>query len=163
MIALLTRLRHDARGTAITELAIVAPILGTMLVGMTDLARGYSTKLQLEQAGQRSIEKIMQTSFDTTATAAIKTEAANTADVPESAVTVTYWRECRNGSGPWVRQTGASMDDAYNGVCASGENYARYISVSISKVYTPMFAMKFLGANANGTYTILGKSGVRVQ
>lgn len=158
MIARLRLLLRDTRGHSIVELALVAPILGALLVGMTDLSRGYSTKLQLEQAGQRAIEKIMQTSFQTTAADSLKTEAAGAAGVDSSAVTVNYWLECDG-----VKQTTGTMDEAYNGVCGSGAKYARYLSVSIVKTYTPMFAFRFAGANSNGTYTLTGKSGVRVQ
>ena len=50
-------LHHDKRGTAAIELALIAPILATRVVGIVDLSRGYSMKLQLEQAAQRAIEK----------------------------------------------------------------------------------------------------------
>ena len=53
----LSRLRNDKRGAAIIELGLAAPILATMLIGMVDLGRGYSMKLQLEQAAQRAIER----------------------------------------------------------------------------------------------------------
>ena len=158
MIRLVKSLGADERGTSIIELALVAPMLCAMLVGMTDLARGYSTKLQLEQAGQRAIEKMMQTSFQTTAKDALVAEAATTAGVETSAVAVTYWLEC-NG----VKKTGGTMDADYNSVCGTGEKYSRYLQVEITKVYTPMFAFKFAGAASNGTYTLKGKSGVRVQ
>jgi Flp pilus assembly protein TadG len=60
MIRRLRALREDVRGSTIVELALVAPIFATFVVGMTDLSRGYSLKLQLEQAAQRSIERAMQ-------------------------------------------------------------------------------------------------------
>ncbi|WP_425506818.1 hypothetical protein [Sphingomonas rhizophila] len=75
-----------------------------MLVGMTDLSRGFSAKLQLTQAAQRSIEKVMQTSFQTGAVDTLKAEAASAAGVDASAVTIDYWLQC-NGSGKtgWTR------------------------------------------------------------
>jgi hypothetical protein len=53
--------------------------------------------------------------------------------------------------------------DFENKVCDPGETYARYVTVSINKTFTPMFAMKWGGANADGTFTINGKAGLRVQ
>lgn len=159
MIARLRSLARDDRGASIIELALIAPFFATMLVGTVDLSRGFSEKLQLTQAAQRSIEKIMQTSFETTAVDSLKAEAAATAGVDVSAVTVDYWLQC-NG----VRQTGADKDVAYNGVCPSGQDYARYLQVNISKIYTPMFSrVRFSGANSDGTYTLHGKAGIRVQ
>ncbi|QNN64101.1 pilus assembly protein [Sphingomonas rhizophila] len=97
-------LLRDDRGASIIELAFVAPIFATMLVGMTDLSRGFSAKLQLTQAAQRSIEKVMQTSFQTGAVDTLKAEAASAAGVDASAVTIDYWLQC-NGSGKtgWTR------------------------------------------------------------
>ena len=54
------RLSQDEGGASIIELALVAPILATLLIGMVDLSRAYSRKLMLEQAAQRAIEKIQQ-------------------------------------------------------------------------------------------------------
>ncbi|WP_310467629.1 pilus assembly protein, partial [Sphingomonas sp.] len=52
-------IRRDERGASVVELALVAPFLAAMLIGMVDMSNGYSDKLQLEQAAQRSIEKAM--------------------------------------------------------------------------------------------------------
>lgn len=159
MIAKLRQLLRDDRGASIIELAMVAPVFATMLIGATDLARAFSTKLQTTQAAQRSIEKVMQTSFQTSAVDTLKAEAAATAGVDPSAVTVDYWLQC-NG----VRQTGTDKDAAYNGVCPNGQAYARYLQVEITKIYTPLFTrVKFAAANADGTYTIRGKAGIRTQ
>ena len=155
MTRLLKRIRTllaDRRGAAAIEVALIAPILATMVVGVVDLSRGYSTKLLLEQAAQRAIEKVMNGQATTSTAAALKTEAASVAGVPESAVTVDFWLECN----------GTRASD-YNTVCPSGQNYARFMSVAITKVFTPMFAKKWAGANDNGTYTIVGRTGVRIQ
>jgi hypothetical protein len=37
------------------------------------------------------------------------------------------------------------------------------MSVSITKAFTPMFATKYAGANSDGTYTLTGATGVRIQ
>ena len=52
------RLARDDRGASIVELALVVPIMGSLLIGMVDLSRAYSHKLKLEQAAQRAIEKV---------------------------------------------------------------------------------------------------------
>lgn len=145
-------LRADPRGAAIIELALVAPIFATMLVGMVDIGRGYSMKLQLEQSAQRAIEKVMNGQADKTSAAALKTEAATTAGVPEPDVIVDFWLECDS-----ARQSN------YNSMCSSGAVSRRYLTVQISKTFTPMFAVKWLGANSNGTFTVIGKTGVRTQ
>lgn len=134
------------------ELAIVAPVFATLLIGMVDIGRGYSMKLQLEQAAQRAIEKVMNGQADKSTAAALKTEAATTAGVPETDVVVDYWLECDS-----ARQA------SYDTVCTSGAVYRRYLTVQISKTFTPMFATKWLGANSDGSFTVVGKTGVRTQ
>lgn len=151
MIKLL-HIARDERGASLIEMALAAPFLATLLIGMVDISRGYAAKVQLTQAAQRSIEKIMQGTKNETAYDALKSEAATAASVSTSAVTVDYWLEC-NGA----RQTD------YDTTCTSGQTYARYLSVEIQKTYTPMFSTKWAGANADGTYTLKGKAGIRTQ
>lgn len=145
-------LARDQRGAAVMELAIIAPVFATMLIGMVDIGRGYSMKLQLEQAAQRSIEKVMNGQADKSTAAALKTEAATAAGVAETSVVVDYWLECDS-----ARQA------SYDTTCSSGAVYRRYLTVQISKTFSPMFSTKFLGANSDGTFTVVGKTGVRTQ
>lgn len=151
-LSILRALRADHRGAAVIELAIVAPIFATLLVGMVDIGRGYSMKLRLEQAAQSSIEKVMNGQADKNSAAALKTEAATTAVVPEADVVVDFWLECNSG-----RQA------SYDTVCADGTISRRYLTVQITKTFTPMFATRWLGSNSDGTFTVIGKTGVRTQ
>lgn len=146
-------LARDERGTSLIEMALVMPVFASMLLGMVDISRAYSAKLQLEQAAQRAIEKVQQYRTVTSTYSTLQAEAVDAANVDPSAVTVDPWLEC-NG----VRQTD------YNGVCTSGQHPSRYITVSIQKIFTPMFGSRYFpGANANGTYTLTGRAGLRTQ
>ena len=142
----------NTSGAAAMEVALIAPILATLTVGVVDLSRGFSMKLQLEQAAQRSIEKVMNGQATTSTAAALKTEAATVAGVAETAVAVDFWLECN----------GARAGN-YNTVCPTGQTYARWMSVAITKSFSPMFATKWAGANADGSYTVVGRTGVRIQ
>jgi Flp pilus assembly protein TadG len=146
------KLARDERGTSIIEMALVAPVLATMFVGMVDLSNAYSMKLELEQAAQRSIEKVMQyrTQYSTYDT--LQTEAATAAGVATSAVTVTYWHECDG-----------AKQASYNTVCATGATETRYIEVSINKDFTPSFGTRFLPGAVDGKLTLNGKAGLRTQ
>lgn len=144
-------LRSDA-GSTVVEMALVAPFLAALLIGMVDLSRAYSTKLQLEQAAQRTIEKVaQQTQVSTDYTAALKAEGASAAGVAESAVSPDFWLECDGAR------------ESFTGACDAGESFARYVTVEITKTYTPLFSVRFAGANADGTYTLHGEAGVRIQ
>jgi Flp pilus assembly protein TadG len=154
MMRLSLRLACDERGTSVVELALVAPILAALVIGMVDLSGAYSAKLQLEQAAQRTIEKIQREGYEDDADhkAAIKTEAATAAGVAESAVTVESWLQCNN--------TATKL--AYSGTCSNpSDPYARYVQVTIQKPYTTLFKSKYVGTA--GVVTLTGQAGVRVQ
>lgn len=153
-------LLDDTKGASLIEIALIAPIFAAFVVGMTDLSRGYMMKLQLEQAGQRAIEKAMQGKKLLSLYQTLKAEAATAASVPQANVTVKYWLECNGVS---QNSNASTMDADFEKVCPPSQTYARYVTVVVSKTYTPMFAKKFRGANANGTFTVTGKSGIRVQ
>ncbi|HYC65277.1 MAG TPA: TadE/TadG family type IV pilus assembly protein [Reyranellaceae bacterium] len=163
MMRSLIQVARDERGGSMIEMALVAPFLATLVIGMVDISRGYSEKLQLEQVAQRAVEKAMQGmqgDNSTTIFQSLKVEAATAAGVPQSAVEVRYWLECNGVS---QNSSAATMDADYNQVCQSGQVYARYLNVRIQKTYTPMFSTRWAGANANGTYTLVGQAGLRVQ
>lgn len=139
-------------GAATVEMALFAPFFAAMLIGMVDISSAYAAKLQLQQAAQRAVEKIEQTSASTTVIATLTAEAATAAGVAASAVTVDYWLEC-NGS----RQL------SYGTVCTPGQTYARYLTVHITKDFSPPIKFKFPNSNSDGTYTITTKAGIRTQ
>lgn len=159
----LLKLASDDRGTSIIELALLAPIFATMVIGMSDISLAYSARLQLEQAAQRSIEKAMQGMQGDESTDifdGLKTEAALTAGVEEGAVDVRYWLEC---DGVSQNTNPATMQADYDKVCTGTAVYSRHLSVSIEKTFTPTFSIKWLGSNSDGTFTLVGESGLRVQ
>ena len=157
------KLCADQRGTSAVEIALAAPILSGVIIGMADMARGYSTKLMLEQAAQRTIEQVQaQKSVATSYNTAITTEAtaAMTAAGYATGNTITpnSWVECSTNGTSWTAKT--NFTDA----CAPAELTARYVSVSISRSFSPMFSSRrWPGANANGTFTLSGYAEVRIQ
>lgn len=160
MMKKLAHLVRDERGTSVTELALLAPILASLVIGMTDLSLAYSAKLQLEQAAQRSIEKAMNGKKEAALFETLLTEATEAADVEEDAVEVSYWLEC---DGVSQNTSPATMEADYGKVCADTEAYARYVNVRIEKDFEPTFSTEWLGANTDGSFTLVGEAGVRVQ
>jgi Flp pilus assembly protein TadG len=159
MRRLLSRLRHDRRGVATIELALYAPILATMTIGVIDLSNAFGRKLALEQAAQRSIERVMQTTADTTVEETIKAEAADQAGIPadeiDAKITVTDRLEC-NG-----------VEEAdFESSCDPGEDEARYLMVTVTDVYQPMFPLHFSGYDSSDGvqgYPIRAEAGMRTQ
>ena len=139
-------------GAAIVELAIVAPVITLLMIGVVDMSMAYGRKLNLEQAAHRSIEKVMQTSGTSTVEDEIKAEASAQASVPTSNVTVNYLLECDQ-----VRQSDPTAS------CTAGQLESRYVQVVVADRYTPMFPVRFAGLNADGTYHIRATAGMRTQ
>lgn len=147
------QLAKDDCGAAIMELALVAPIIASLLIGMVDLSRAYSYKLKLEQAAQRAVEKVQSYQTTTSTYGTLQSEAATAAGVPTSNVAIDYWLECDG--------TRAAN---YDSTCASGQTYGRWVSVTVTGTFTPMFRSKYYPrANADGTFTVQGKTGMRTQ
>ena len=152
MIRHLRKLARDRSGTATIELALCAPILATMVIGVSDISIAYGKKLELEQAAQRAMEKVMQTTGTTTPEGTIKAEAAAQAGVAEDDVTVTYRLEC----------DGAKVDD-FSTKCADDEIEARYLQVTVNGIYTPMFPMHFFSDDSDKIYHMSAIAGVRTK
>ena len=163
MIARTFKALRDERGAAVIELALLAPVLALMTIGVVDMSNAFSRKLQLEQAAQRSIEKIMQTTGDLTVENTIKSEAVcqvngtntdgtcRSGVIGEDDVTVAYRLECD-----------ATVVDDYETECAAGQKEARYISVTVAATYEPMFPIHFKGIGGDGVYHVQAVAGMRI-
>lgn len=152
-----SRLCRDEQGAAVVELALAAPMLAVMLIGIVDITNAYSRKLSLEQAAQRGIEKIMQTTDDDTVDTAVVNEIASTAGIPTSQVVMTTRLYCTN------RSSGAVAEKAFTEDCNGATEWeSRYIEITATDEFTPMFPIKF-GANASGKYPMKVKVGMRTQ
>jgi Flp pilus assembly protein TadG len=175
MMRRLVHLAREDRGAAVIELALIAPVLAILIIGITDVSIAYGRKLELEQAVQRSIEKVMQTTGDKTVAGTIKNEAVcqingTNADNTCAAgrltaddVTVTYRLECTDTGGTITKQEVSDADLFDDLTCAnSTDTQARYIMATAVDTYTPMFKIHF-GTNAEGVYDMSATAGVRVK
>lgn len=161
MMRTFSQLRADQRGASVIELALVAPIFGALLVGMVDISRAYDMKLRLEHAAQRAMEKVQQTQSanNYTSVSAEATAAATAAGYTGSTVDVSYKLEC-NGTASSSNTTG----NAINATCSTGQTYSRYVAVTITNTYMPMFTLRFFPtSNSDGSVSVSGYAGLRVQ
>ena len=181
MRRLLHRLRADQQGAALIELGLAAPILATFVIGIVDLSNAYSRKLTIEQAAQRGIEKIMQTTENGQVDATAEAEIEAAANLLPSQVTMTITQECTHRTtgvrrnltitAPQVVTTEVAEvgEESYQAAyfdpgnnCTSDEFRANYIVVEAVDEFTPMFPITF-GANAAGKYPMKVRVGVRTQ
>jgi Flp pilus assembly protein TadG len=176
-----TLLRHE-RGAAIIELALVAPILALTVIGIVDMSNAYSRKLALEQAAQRAVEKIGQTTETATVEATLANEAVcqvngttttngvttcNSTPITTSNVTVTWSLECTDSGGTTSTQstTDSATYDAFT--CGGGTvSQARYLQVTVNDKYYPLFPIHFAhftGSGSTGYYPISASAGMRTS
>jgi Flp pilus assembly protein TadG len=177
MIAQYWKLYADERGAAIVELALVAPVLALMAIGVVDMSNAFSRKLALEQGAQRAVEKVMQTTDIDTVEGTLKTEAVcqvngtnsdgscKLSPITTSDVTVTYRLECIDSAGGIAAQTSTDGTTFDALTCAGGTvKEARYIDVALTDKYTPMFPIHFSSfTGGDGTYHISAKAGMRTE
>lgn len=154
MIRRLRTLLRDERGNSFIEMALVTPVFASLLVGMVDISRAVSAKVNVEQAAQRAIEKVQARDFDTDDLGTLETDAEAAAGSGSNA-TADAWLECNHDG------THLNYD---SGDCGTGVAYARYVRVQITNSFRPIFGTRFFpGANSNGTVTVGGQATVRTQ
>jgi len=176
MRKIMRRTIRDERGAVLIELALVAPILITMVIGVVDISNAYNQKLALEQGAQRAIEKMQQTSQDKTVDQSVKDEVVCQVNGTETGqggvetckaglittndVTVTDRLECIDPDGTIHAFTGAgALVD-----CGDNQTETRYVSVAVTSLYTPMFPIHFFGYDStDGGYRINVTAGVRTK
>lgn len=144
---------HCERGNSLIEMGFVAPILATVIMGTVDLSMAYSAELALEQAAQRTIERVQANTYNTGLNTSLKAEAEAAAGAGSTAK-LGAWLEC-NGNGTKL--------DFDTGTCSETEPFARYVELQVQAPFDPMFGRFFPGAGANGTVTLEATAGVRVQ
>jgi len=180
--SLVRRLRSDERGAAIIELALVAPVFALMAVGVVDMSNAFSRKLALEQGAQRAVEKIMQTTGETTVEDTLAHEAicqvngvgsdgvsCNAGPISASNVEVKLHQECTDSSGAItnydvVVTTDADTKTFDDHACATETDAeAKYIQVTVTDTYTPMFPIHFAGIGSDGAYHLSATAGMRTK
>lgn len=148
------RLWRDESGVSVVELALVAPVLALLIMGMTDLARGLAARHNLEQAAYRVLEKVAVGSVQSDYTT-LAPEAASAAGAGATA-SIDQWLECDGTRQP-----------SFDGVCPDGQTPARYVRVTVNQNFAPSFSYsratwKFLNLT-NGVIPLSGTAALRVQ
>lgn len=149
---LIRTLASDRRGVAAIELALAMPVLLTLVTGIADMSLAYSRKLALEQAVQRSIEMVQQTTEETSVEDVIKAEVADQGDVGVENVAVEHLLYCAG-----------ELAGDFNAECADESTEVRYIKVTVTGEYDPFFPAVLGTPNANGNYDVVATAGIRTK
>ena len=154
MMRRLASLIRGDRGAVAIELALAAPVLAMMLIGLIDLSTAYSNKLRLEQIAHRVIEKVQAAGFETADEEGLEDEAvaaAAEAGFTGAVADVTFWLECNGTAAGWTT------------TCTDGQVVARYVQLDIEHTFDPVIAARFANSNTDGSMTVDGIAGIRIQ
>lgn len=154
---LLRRLAREDAGASLIEFGLLAPLLCFVLLAIVDIAQGYSLQLQLKQATDRTVELATVKGGINGSFSYLQAEGMAASGQPSGNVTATQWLECNT-----VRMAPGTTS------CSAGQSFARYVGVTITATYTPMFSAQVLSAiyratNTGGVVTLSATSQVRVQ
>src|SRR3954466_10045566 len=148
-----SRLLRNERGAAVIEMAMVAPVLALGVIGIVDVSNAYSRKLALEQGVQRAVEKIANTTENSTVEATLANEVkcqvngsttsggTTTCNTSATQVITVSWRlDCTTGGTTTTTSTvsSATYDTLVNG-CTSPSTKAGYVQVTVTDKYSPLF------------------------
>jgi Flp pilus assembly pilin Flp len=168
--------REDERGTGLVELAMIAPMLAVLAVGIVDLTQGFNRRMELHDAVHRTLEKVAARRFRVLLsdgevdTVFMQADAADAAGVPTEAVSVDTWLECDG-----VEQDSFTADcpalsnpppdcslPAPPTTLKCAADTARYVRIRIDSFYTPTIG-KFVSRNSDGTVPLSAEGSVRLQ
>lgn len=167
------RLFSSERGAAVIEMAMIAPVLALATIGIVDVSNAYSKKLSAEQGAQRAIEKIANTTENTTVEATLANEAVcqvngmnangtcKTTPITTSDVTVNWRVDCVSAGVTSTQTTTSSTTYDDNLKNCTGTK-AGYVMVTVNDTYTPLFPIHFGSFNtSDGKYHVSATAGTR--
>lgn len=159
IFAFFRRLIRDQNGVGFIELALTAPLLALLFLGMIDLSTIIATRVDLEQAAQRTTDFALAKRPPNANTAYLVTEAKAASGVTNNSdVTVTLTLECDG-----------TVQGSFTDNCTTGQVTARFAAVEIRKTVATGFNWRALAALASGgqaayqPVTVQGDSVVRLQ
>jgi len=140
-------LLRDERGVSVIEFGFLVPILGFMLLGMVDLANGYTRKMAVENAVARAMEKVSVLAVQDDYTF-LKAEVVNAySRVTASSVTVDAYSMCDTTRMPTFRSECGFRADG------TPEEISRYVRLRVEDRWKPTFNWGVFGLRLYKTGT----------
>jgi Flp pilus assembly protein TadG len=140
--------RLDRNGGAATELALVSPVVLTLMIGLADYGMAMSAASSLRAAARAGAQYAIGNPADD---AGVRAAVLAASDVDPSLLSVAVTQSCQCPSG------GGNV--SCGGTCADGSAPALYIDVKVSQPIASTIA----AANPLLPQTIAGKAVVRVR
>ncbi|UZW55390.1 pilus assembly protein [Sphingobium sp. JS3065] len=153
---MMNRLALDRSGTSTVELALIMPVLVLLTCMAGDVAMAFKAKIALQRAAERAAQMataggLTGASYDTDN---LKADAASAANVATGNVSITKTLLCND-----TVQTATPEVP-----CPDDQQTKRYVAITISGNYMPMFAK--LAPNGNWSaqgIALTGSASVRLR
>ncbi|MCH7929955.1 MAG: pilus assembly protein [Proteobacteria bacterium] len=162
----------SARGAAVIEFALLAPIVLLMVVGAIDFGTFIYQKMQLQSAARAGAQYAIQSDATVTDTAGIATAAQIASELDFTGVTLTTTRYCACSDGDETAvdaEEGCTGDSASTLVCAGDELPGLYVRVNLTGQFTPLFPIAGIsnlvsskGEGVSDLLTLEGEVSLRV-
>jgi Flp pilus assembly pilin Flp len=155
-------LLRDERGVSVIEMGFLAPILGFMMLGMVDLANGYTRKMAVENAVARAMEKVAVLAVQDDYTF-LKTEVTSAMpSVTASTITVEAYSLCDTTKMPTFKSECGFRADG------TPEQISRYVKLKVADRWAPMFnygigGYRLYKAGTDGKVPLTVETQLRVQ
>lgn len=120
------RLIRDDRGTSLIELAIVAPVLAGLMLGMVDVSLMVQRRLEMQEATAQLANIAASTPPTALTLAGLRTAGARLAHVPEDQVTLGLGVRCNNGP---IQPVGT--------VCDAGQQSSNMLTIRLQDQFGP--------------------------
>lgn len=150
MIRAVNQLRRNRAGNSAVELALLAPMLAFGMLAAYDLAVGFSRKLDLVAAADRTAALATAPGMVRSDYSYLQAEAIAAVGVEGATATVSNWLECDG-----------AKQLADTRLCGGGDAYSRYVSVNITAPYQPL--LNYGGLISASGVIIGGSATVRIQ
>lgn len=144
----------DQSGTSAVELALTVPVLAMLTFVAADVAMAFKTKIKLQTAAERTAEMASSGGLNSTAYQNLASDAASAAGVSANNVSVTSTLLCDG-----------TVQSSTTAVCTTGQQMKRYVAITVTGSYTPMFAGLARGGSwsSGQAIALTGSASVRLQ
>jgi Flp pilus assembly pilin Flp len=142
-----SRLLTDESGVSVIELGFLIPILAFMMLGMVDVANGYTHKMAVENAVARAMEKVAVSTVQDDYTYLKAEITAALPSVTASTVTVDAYSMCDTTKQATFKSECGFRSDG------TPEEISRYVRVKVDDRWKPMFNYGFAGKSIYNTGT----------
>jgi Flp pilus assembly protein TadG len=137
-------------GNAAVEMALIAPLLVTLLIGMADYGTAIHRRMQVQHAAQAGADFAMRNGFSSAAIATAVTNATTVAGLSATPLPV---EGCGCASAGMVVPAVCALP------CASGEAAGTYVTVSAQATHTTL--LPYPGIPSSFTFTATSMTRVR--